>query len=80
MPSVQTRFPRAVTPATDKSTDHLYRLYPALTQVRNGSAHEAWPARRSQPDHGDQTSTIERIRKIDADTIEDEVTVGDSWG
>jgi hypothetical protein len=35
---------------------------------------------RSQPDYSDQTSTIERIRKINADTIEDEVTVWDPWG
>jgi hypothetical protein len=35
---------------------------------------------RSQPDYSDQTSTIERIRKINADTVEDEVTVWDPWG
>jgi hypothetical protein len=35
---------------------------------------------RSQPDYSDQTSTIERIRKIGPDTIEDEVTVWDPWG
>jgi len=35
---------------------------------------------RSQPDYSDQTSTIERIRQINADTIEDEVTVWDPWG
>jgi len=35
---------------------------------------------RSQPDYSDQTSTVERIRKIDADTIRDEVTVWDPWG
>ncbi|MDB5458523.1 MAG: hypothetical protein JWO72_264 [Caulobacteraceae bacterium] len=32
---------------------------------------------RAQPDYTDQTSTIERIRKINADTIEDDVTVWD---
>ncbi|MGZ3274994.1 MAG: hypothetical protein ACXU82_17210 [Caulobacteraceae bacterium] len=35
---------------------------------------------RSQPDYSDQTSTVERIRKINADTIEDQVTVWDPWG
>lgn len=35
---------------------------------------------RSQPDYSDKTSTIERIRKIDPDTIEDRVTVWDPWG
>jgi hypothetical protein len=35
---------------------------------------------RSQPDYSDQTSTIERIRKINADTVEDQVTVWDPWG
>ncbi len=35
---------------------------------------------RLQPDYSDQTSTIERIRKVDADTIEDDVTVWDPWG
>ena len=35
---------------------------------------------RSQPDYSDQTSTVERLRKINADTIQDEVTVWDPWG
>jgi hypothetical protein len=35
---------------------------------------------RSQPDYSDQTSTIERIRMINPDTVEDEVTVWDPWG
>ena len=32
---------------------------------------------RAQPDYTDQTSTVERIRKTNADTIEDDVTVWD---
>lgn len=32
---------------------------------------------RTQPDYSDQASTVERMRKIDADTIEDVVTVYD---
>jgi hypothetical protein len=32
---------------------------------------------RVQPDYSDQASTVERIRKIDADTIEDDITVWD---
>jgi hypothetical protein len=35
---------------------------------------------RSQPDYSDQTSVVERLRKIDADTIEDQVTVWDPHG
>ena len=32
---------------------------------------------RAQPDYTDQTSVVERVRKIDANTIQDEVTVWD---
>ncbi len=35
---------------------------------------------RAQPDYSSQTSTVERIRKVDRDTIEDEVTVWDPKG
>lgn len=35
---------------------------------------------RSQPDYSDKTSTIERIRKISADAIEDQITVWDPEG
>jgi len=35
---------------------------------------------RGQPDYSDKTSTVERVRKIDADTIEDLVTVYDPVG
>ncbi len=35
---------------------------------------------RNQPDYSDQTSTVERIRKIDPNTIEDAVTVWDPAG
>jgi hypothetical protein len=35
---------------------------------------------RSQPDYSEKTSTVERIRKIGPDTIEDKVTVWDPWG
>ncbi len=35
---------------------------------------------RSQPDYSTQTSTVERIRMTDANTIEDEVTVWDPKG
>ena len=35
---------------------------------------------RSQPDYSDQTSTIERLRMINADTLEDQVTVWDPKG
>lgn len=35
---------------------------------------------RSQPDYSDKTSTVERIRKINANTIEDQVTVWDPEG
>jgi len=35
---------------------------------------------RSQPDYSSQISTIERIRMVDQDTIEDEVTVWDPKG
>jgi hypothetical protein len=35
---------------------------------------------RAQPDYSDQTSTLERIRKIGPDTIEDDVTVWDPKG
>ena len=35
---------------------------------------------RSQPDYSSQTSTLERIRMLDPDTIEDDVTVWDPKG
>ena len=35
---------------------------------------------RSQPDYSDQTSVIERLRQINPDTIEDDVTVWDPQG
>jgi hypothetical protein len=35
---------------------------------------------RSQPDYSSQASTVERIRQVDHDTIEDEVTVWDPKG
>jgi hypothetical protein len=35
---------------------------------------------RSQPDYSDQTSVIERLRQINPDTIEDQVTVWDPQG
>jgi hypothetical protein len=35
---------------------------------------------RLQPDYSDQTSTVERIRKIDPDTIEDDLIVWDPQG
>ena len=35
---------------------------------------------RADPDYSDQTSTIERIRMINADTIEDQITVWDPLG
>jgi len=35
---------------------------------------------RSQPDYSSQTSTVERIRMVDNDTIEDDVTVWDPKG
>jgi len=35
---------------------------------------------RSQPDYSEETSTVERIRKVDPNTIEDDVTVWDPLG
>lgn len=35
---------------------------------------------RAQPDYSNQTSTVERIHRVDRDTIEDEVTVWDPKG
>jgi hypothetical protein len=35
---------------------------------------------RTQPDYSSQTSTVERIRQVDHDTLEDEVTVWDPKG
>ena len=35
---------------------------------------------RSQPDYSDKASVVERLRKVNADTIEDQVTVWDPEG